>query len=288
MPRVGRPEKIDMELLKQKVSQYKDRLITAKGTIVSKLDSVWVTLAKEMNYATTPGSLYTYVTCNKSGLKDILIRPATPPPVIENVEETYLSAAADSSANSANTTKSLDVSKAGNASTFIITIPKEAFMSLIMRKIYRRRDKGKPESIREYTILQPGMWQHIFNEKIWAATKITCGFNLKNHKLLCNGEYGYANGTCKCGAIMRCDIDNSTANDLTKIVCTFIEGKSRCGKRYLRRPIRDKIAEKLKTTTAMAYRTELAEELMSTSDIQEPPHLFSTNVLRVAKKKIIV
>lgn len=72
-----------------------------------------------------------------------------------------------------------------------------------------------------------------------------------------------------------------------KFFCTFIEGKSRCGKRYLRRPIRDKIAEKLKTTTAMAYRTELADDLMNTSDTAEPPHLFSANVLRVAKNKVI-
>lgn len=209
--------------------------------------------------------------------------PATLPEdnVIENVlEETYVGG--DSSAN---TTKSLNVS---TASTFTITMPKEKFMSLIMPKVYRRRDKGKPEPIREYTILRSGMWQHVFNEKIWAATKITCGFNFKYHKLLRSGEYGYANGTCKCGVVIKCDIDNSIANNLTtKISCTFIEGKGRCGKRYLRRPIRDNIAEKLKKTTAMAYRTELAENLMSTSDTAEPPHLFTTNVLRVAKKKII-
>lgn len=40
----------------------------------------------------------------------------------------------------------------------------------------------------------------------------------------------------------------------------------------------------MKTTMAMAYRTELAENLMSISDIAESLHLFSTNVLRVAKK----
>lgn len=141
---------------------------------------------------------------------------------VKNVEETCVGV--DSSAD---TTNSLNAS---TASTFTITMPKEEFLSLIMRKIYRRREKGKPESTREYTILRSGMWQHVFNERIWAAIKITCGFNFKNHKLLRSGEYGYANGTCKCGAVIKCDIDNSITNNLTtKIFCTFIEGKGRCG-----------------------------------------------------------
>lgn len=38
---------------------------------------------------------------------------------------------------------------------------------------------------------------------------------------------------------------------------------------------------------AMAYRTELANDLMNTSDTAKPPHLFSANVLRVAKNKVI-
>lgn len=86
---------------------------------------------------------------------------------------------------------------------------------------------------------------------------------------------------------LKCDIDNSSSNNLTtKISCTFIQGHGQCGKRYLRRPIRDAIAEKLKKTTAMAYRIQIAEDLMNESDTIETPHLFSANVLRTAKNKI--
>lgn len=220
MMRVGRPARINNYLLIQKILDYKDKIITAKGTIILKCDSVWITIAKELDHTITSTSLYAFVTCNRYNIRDKLMNrfPLSTSPeneIVKNIEETSVGIV-----SSADTTKSLNVS---TASTFTITMPKEKFLSLIMRKIYRRREKGKSESIREYAILRSGMWQHVFNEKIWAATKITCGFNFKNHKLLRNGEHGYANGTYKCGAIIKCDIDNSTTNDLTtKMFCTFI------------------------------------------------------------------
>lgn len=36
----------------------------------------------------------------------------------------------------------------------------------------------------------------------------------------------------------------------------------------------------------MKYRTELAEKLIDTDDDVEPPHLFSSNVLRLAKYEL--
>ena len=116
----------------------------------------------------------------------------------------------------------------------------EEFESMIVCKKYRQREKGKSQVVREYTILKSWIWQHKFNEQIWEATKIACGLRFKNHKLTRNGEQGYAKGACKCEAIIKCDIENSSSNDLvTKISCTFVEGNDQCGKRYLRRPIRD-------------------------------------------------
>ena len=63
--RVGRPGKINIDLLTQKILEYKDRIITANGTIISKHDSIWITIVKELDHVTTPNSLYAYVTCNK-------------------------------------------------------------------------------------------------------------------------------------------------------------------------------------------------------------------------------
>lgn len=281
---VGRPAKLNKDLFIENILECRDSIV--KGTtITSKHDPIWVTLSRQLDHVITPVSLYTFVTCNKYNVPDKLMNRS---PMIHHENEIIENSLDKTQSNTeltvANTTKH---SLNDSARTFTITIPKEEFTSMIMCKTYRRRKKGKSQSVREYTILRSGIWQHKFNVKIWEATKISCGFKFKNHKLSRNGEQGYANGTCKCGAIIKCDIDNSSSNNLTtKISCTFIQGHGQCGKRYLRRPIRDAIAEKLKKTTAMAYRIQMAEDLMNESDTVEPSHLFSANVLRTAKNKI--
>lgn len=62
------------------------------------------------------------------------------------------------------------------------------------------------------------MWQHVPYQKIWEATKFSCGFNFKNHKLANNGQSRYANGTCKCGSIIKCKINNSDKEELSTII----------------------------------------------------------------------
>lgn len=49
-----------------------------------------------------------------------------------------------------------------------------------------------------------------------------CDFNFK-HKLISNGEFGYAYGSCKCDSFIKCKINN-TNELITKIKCKFIEG----------------------------------------------------------------
>lgn len=181
---------------------------------------------------------------------------------------------------------SIRLSNADGVSTFIVSVPKEDYVSMIIYKKYRRREKNRSVSTRDYSVLQPGLWQHFFTEKIWQATKISCGFNFKRHKLSRNAESGYAYGTCKCGSIIKCIIDNSEELT-TKLKCTYIEGQGCCGKRYLRNPVRQAIVEKFQgTTSAAKYRIEMAEDLMQQGD-KEPPHLYSANVLRVAKHEIM-
>lgn len=122
-----------------------------------------------MNHDTTPASLYTFVTCNKYNIRDRLLNRI--PPVMQPEKELMVNASEkrNISTDSVNTTT--ESSNINSASTFTITISKDEFSSMVMCKTYRRRDKGKPESTREHTILRAEIWQHSFNEKIWAATK---------------------------------------------------------------------------------------------------------------------
>lgn len=56
---------------------------------------------------------------------------------------------------------------------------KTDFISMIINKTYRRKDKDQPASTQQYIILQLGTWQQVFSEKIWESTKLSCGFNFK-------------------------------------------------------------------------------------------------------------
>jgi len=53
----------------------------------------------------------------------------------------------------------------------------------------------------------------------------------------------------------------------------------------LRNPIRQAVVEKFQGSSAAKYRIEMAEDLIEKND-REPPHLYSANVLRVAKHEI--
>jgi len=101
------------------------------------------------------------------------------------------------------------INNADGVLTFTITMAKSDFNAMIIHKTYRRKDKSRPPSTRQYTILQPGTWQQVFTEKIWESAKLSCGFNFKRHKLINSGESRYAYGTCKCGSLIKCAINNT-------------------------------------------------------------------------------
>lgn len=295
MRRVGRPEKIDKSVLKEILLKYKKEIIKEDFRVISKSDSIWIKISSELCNIMTANALYTFVTCNKFGIKDILCDRSRTPVQYESdiaIEDRDGNENKDESISNTKTLmsdstlnqSSMRLSNADGVSTFTVSIPKEDFTSLIIYKKYRRTEKKRPVSTREYTILQPGLWQHFFVKKIWQATKISCGFNFKRNKLSHNAESGYASGTCKCGSIIKCVIDNSEEL-ITKLKCTYIEGEGRCGKQYLRNPIREAVVKKFQGSSAAKYRIEMAEDLIEEND-GEPPHLYSANVLRVAKHEI--
>lgn len=291
----GRPVMLNKDRMMDILLKYKNEIIASDGKrIMSKCNQIWATIAKELENQVTTASLYTFVTCNRYGVRDKLCDRLSVSPCVEFHKEQHQiddneQLEITHSTDTTNITCMYDSFASTNVgpgiSIFTITIPKSEFTSMLIYKTYRRKDKNRPSSKRDYTIMQPGTWQHVFCTKIWESTKITCGFNFQRSKLSRNGESGYANGTCKCGSVIKCSIDNTDAI-ITKIKCKFIEGEGRCGKRYLRNPIRQNIAQNLQGSSVMKYRVEMADKLMETDDNVEPPHLYSANVLRKAKCEV--
>lgn len=65
----------------------------------------------------------------------------------------------------------------------------------------------------------------------------------------------------------------------------IFKGTGKCGKRYLRKPLRAIIGKKLQTKPIEIYRAEKANEIMEPGD-PEPPYLYKSSVLHVAKNEL--
>lgn len=75
---------------------------------------------------------------------------------------------------------------------------------------------------------------------------------------------------------------DDTPDENVRIDCTAIKGPGKYGKRYLRAPIRQRIAEELRTKSANVYRAEQAHMRMRPGD-PEPPTLYKKSALNNAK-----
>lgn len=212
----GRPTHtlINKDLLIDTFIKYKDQLVEENQKIVSKHNAIWKTIAKEIENRLTPNSLYTFVTCNRYKIREKLteqlpVREPSPYQLDINCNVQRISDASVALKSVDSTLNKSDESVINNdILRFTITMAKSDYTSMIIYKTYKRKDKDRPPSTRQYTILQPGTWQQVFSEKIWETTKLSCGFNFKRAKLTSDGESGYVCGTCKCRSLIKCVIDN--------------------------------------------------------------------------------
>ena len=92
----------------------------------------------------------------------------------------------------------------------------------------------------------------------------------------------FLSGTCKCGSTLRCDIEKDA--EVVLLRCKIYKGTGKCGKRYLRKPLRTNIGKELHTKPIEIYRAEKANDLMEQGD-PEPPHLYKSTTLHVAKSE---
>lgn len=204
MSKRGRPLIIDKSKVIELLIKYKNDVILDDGRIKSKCDKIWCTLSKEINDVMTPNALYTYVVCNKHNVHDKLMSsfPSAEQDESDIMKDEENSTSKNTSKNESSINESVAtcdesyerILESRQETIFTINIPKSDFEALIIHKKYQRTEH-KRRIIRHHTVLQPGMWQHVFCQKIWEATKLSCGFNFKNHKLTRDGQSGYANGT---------------------------------------------------------------------------------------------
>lgn len=169
IPRVGRPHRIDKSALTEVLLKYKNEIVKEDCRIISKSDSIWIRIGTELNNIMTPIALYTFVACNKFGIRDklcdrfqISVHCESDIRLDENIE--VINENEDREQNS-DKSKSISMSditlsesnvclsnvclSVDGVLTFIVTIPKEDFISMIIYRRYRRREKNRPVSTRD-------------------------------------------------------------------------------------------------------------------------------------------
>lgn len=67
--------------------------------------------------------------------------------------------------------------------------------------------------------------------------------------------------------------------------CLIELGKDKCGKPYLRKPIRQQLGQSMEGKHVEAFRTAQAKEIMSRNDDSEAPRIRSASVLYNVKNE---
>lgn len=185
----GRPRKVDSERMKEAILRYRE-IINNNNNIVSKKHDIWKTIARELGNNVTSDSLYVFTMCNRYDVKNEIFNKVI---CNDNSMSTNESLLCDTlEVNNTCISSSPDHSFSEN---FIIPFLREDFKNVLTEKVYKRRVNGKAKMYyRLRKVLQPGKWQELITHKFWEATKMTCGFQFKNHYISTDAKSGVING----------------------------------------------------------------------------------------------
>lgn len=281
----GRPSKMHSHDIINTILVYKNRIMLSGNKIISKHNTVWTEISVGLGNHISPISLYTMVSCNRYGIRNQLVDRLKDINA-ENIEEDNIEEDNINTSNSMDSTynessASIDT-KNVEPINFTITLARDEFEKLIIFKSYKRMQKNKLRN-RIWKTFRPGVWEEFITSKIWDSIQLKCGFRFRNHYLSNIDTSGYINGSCKCGSSLRCDIESDSETEVL-LKCKIFKGFGKCGKRYLRKPLRTIIGEELLAKPIEVYRAEKANKLMTSGD-PEPPHLYKASILHVAKSE---
>ncbi|CAG9820343.1 unnamed protein product [Phaedon cochleariae] len=169
---------------------------------------------------------------------------------------------------------------------FAMFISGTDFDDLTTTTVYKCSQRKWNQKYKQWRIFKKGQWENYMSKLIWQTARLGCGFNFKNHYVNLDRNAGRFDGYCKCGSIMKCDFDEIPLSKNVMATVKVTLGSGKCGKRWLREPLRSTVCAALELKSVELYRAERADELMLPGD-QEPPIIPSSNVLRTAKSQHI-
>lgn len=195
--RRGRPKTRKYEDIHEVIVKFKESIVTDTGKIVSKTNEIWKVISDELldrNVTVPKSSLYTYVSCNLGGIRNIITKDI----IIDSKSDK-----ADDADDANDTSNSSDISEDSTVKRIEVHFSRKEFSDLCEFKIYNNQ-RGEHYVIksfeREYITLKPGAWQLELTKKLWSKSKVKCGFKYSGHKIYNETGRGTFKGQCNCGA----------------------------------------------------------------------------------------
>ncbi len=164
-------------------------------------------------------------------------------------------------------------------------------------KDVRYHEKRNLKGGKSYTIFEPGKWTPIFHSQVYKATQLLCPITYKRAKIFKESEnYCTVEGYCRsCGSTLKA-VCKYPPRDRTEILdvtfrCVYKGPYKECTSTEKRRMtssqtnffVREQIDRGI---SADIIRRGYANEVMDFGDL-EPPHIPTSNALRVAKSKAL-
>ncbi|KAG5861870.1 hypothetical protein JTB14_024752 [Gonioctena quinquepunctata] len=277
----GRPPKCDRERFITTVMNFKNNIVFDEK-IVPRSNKVWKDIAISLNNDLTISSLYSMVSVNQYGILEKLgCRKETLP---TEYEIDSFSENVSYSQNASKDTIDDSMNCSVGKMEFDMFISGPDFDAITTTTIYKCSQRKWNQKYKKWRVFKKGQWEDYMSKLIWHSARLSCGFNFRNHYVNLSRNAGRFDGYCKCGSIMKCSFDEIpfSKNVMAKVEVTLGSGK--CGKRWLREPLRSTVCTAIQYKSVETYRADKANEYMLSGDV-EPPIIPSSSVLRTAKSQ---
>ncbi|KAJ8673837.1 hypothetical protein QAD02_005099 [Eretmocerus hayati] len=271
----GRRKQIDDKEFIDTIMKFKDSVVK-NGSITSKSDGIWEKIRGELNCAYKASSLYSMVLNDRASIRNKLLPSRKRGATSDSSDESVSPDDADEINNSVESVESEE-----EEINFSFIISQEDLQNLVERRTYQISKRTRKKQ--EWLIFKPESYKEYFRKKVFEHTGLKCGYHVRRSYMNVHGDHGYVKGHCNCGSTLSLKIITHGQGPDYSVHGSIDVRKGKCGKPFLRDPIRSAIAENLQTMSADAFRASLSKELIKRPGDPEPPMIPKSGVLHRAK-----
>lgn len=290
----GRKAAIDHSELDSEILRHKEEVVIS-GKIAFPSSKVWMDISEKIKNRVSPKGIYTYVQKNRHCIWSQLGLSVVTQESMEDLHENYTENEPEEDSVDSDTSKDSEDevfnSEAAEVLKFNIQLSSEEWVQIAPSVTsYARKEKR-----RDYLVLRKRTWTHVFNSRIWNASRLSCCFSFKRCKVNRDGKnYVTIYGKCTdCNSVLKGIINEKPKkNRNVSMECivsgNFLKIHTIPKKRHLSGSVRKEAIRKMcqEKMSATLFRSIESSSCMDLEDV-EPSHIPNLSVLRTAKSQAL-